>query len=56
MGMGMAVVTSEPEEFIEAAADNDVEAKIIGLVTKDPAVTVRSAGVTAPGRKLKFAA
>lgn len=56
MGTGMAVVTSEPDKFIDVAADNDVEAKVIGIVTKEPGVVVRSAGVTAPGRKLKFAA
>lgn len=56
MGMGMAVATSEPDKFIDIAAENDVEAKVIGLVTKEPGVTVRSAGLTAPGRKLKFAA
>lgn len=56
MGSGMIVVTSQPEQFIEVAGNNDVEAKIIGMVTKEPGVVVRSAGVTAPGRKLKFAA
>jgi phosphoribosylaminoimidazole (AIR) synthetase len=56
MGMGMAVVTSEPDKFIDVAKDNDVEAKVIGTVTKEPGAVVRSAGITAPGRSLKFAA
>ena len=56
MGTGMTVVTSEPEKFIDVAAENNVEAKVIGLVTKEPGVVVRSAGLSAPGRKLKFAA
>lgn len=56
MGMGMAVVTSEPDQFINVAKDNDVEAKVIGVVTKESGAVVRSAGITAPGRSLKFAA
>ncbi len=56
MGSGMIIATSEPEKLIDVAAENDVDAKVIGLVTKEPGVVVRSAGVTAPGRKLKFAA
>lgn len=56
MGTGMAVVTDQPDKFISVAEDNDVEAKEIGTVTKLPGVKVRSAGVTAPGRKLAFAA
>ena len=56
MGSGMVAVTSEPDKFIGIAADNDVEAKVIGVVRKEPGAAIRSAGVTAPGRKLKFAA
>jgi phosphoribosylformylglycinamidine cyclo-ligase len=56
MGSGMMVVTSQPDKFIDVAHDNDVEAKVIGTITKKPGVVIRSAGVTAPGRKLKFAA
>lgn len=55
MGTGMVVVTSEPDEFIDVAKGDDVEAKVIGMVTKEPGVVVRSAGLTAPGRKFKFA-
>ena len=56
MGSGMIVATDEPEKFVGVAAENDVEAKIIGMVRREPGVTIRSAGVTQSGRKLKFAA
>jgi phosphoribosylformylglycinamidine cyclo-ligase len=56
MGAGIIAVSSTPEELIECAEDNGVEAKVIGMVTQDPGVVVRSAGITAPGRSLKFAA
>lgn len=56
MGMGMDVVTSQPDELIDVAKENGVDAKVIGMVTKEPGVIVRSAGLTAPGHKLTFAA
>ncbi len=56
MGAGMVVATSQPEKFIDVAQENNILAKVIGEVTKAPGVVIRSAGVSAPGRKLKFAA
>lgn len=54
MGMGMAVVSSEPDKFITVAAENGVEAKVIGEVTDKPEVVIRSAGLTDRGSKLTF--
>lgn len=56
MGMGMAVVSSEPDKLINVAAESGVDAQIIGTVTKEPGIVIRSAGLSKPGQKLVFAA
>lgn len=56
MGHGTINATSQPDEFIKVAAENGVEAKVIGMVTKTSGIVMRSAGAKTPGRKLKLAA
>ncbi len=56
MGHGTINATSQPEELIKVAAENGVEAKVIGSVTKETGIVIRSAGARTPGRKLKLAA
>lgn len=55
-GHGMVVATSKPKRFIKVAAQNGVEAKEVGEVTKKRGIRLRSAGAQAPGKKLKHAA
>jgi phosphoribosylaminoimidazole (AIR) synthetase len=51
-GMGHGTINATDQ----IAAENGIEAKVIGVVTKDPGISVRSAGARTPGRKLKLAA
>jgi phosphoribosylformylglycinamidine cyclo-ligase len=54
MGNGMVVATPEPETLIEVADDHSIKAKVIGTVTKEPGITIRSAGVKTPGSILEY--
>lgn len=44
MGNGMMIVTPDPEVVVATAQSHGVNAKIIGAITKDPAIIVNSAG------------
>ena len=41
MGNGMLVITPEPEEIIQIARENEVEAKIAGRITMDNQIKIR---------------
>lgn len=45
MGQGMVLITPDPESVIQVCRDHAIEAKVIGRVTKDPAVIVHSRGL-----------
>ncbi len=56
MGQGMALVTSEPEVVIKVAQAHKLTAKIIGKITKEPGIRLRSRGLNAGKEKwLHFA-
>ena len=53
-GHGTINATHEPERLIKVASNNSVEAKVIGVVTEKPGITMRSAAAMTPGKKLTF--
>jgi len=54
MGQGMVVVTPEPEKAIKVANQFSIEAKVIGEVTREAEITIKSRGFFARGKDLKF--
>lgn len=44
MGQGMIVATDKPKKLIKLAEEHGKEAKVVGEVTKDPKITIRSQG------------
>ncbi len=44
MGNGMLVITPEPEEIIQIAKENNVEAKIAGKITMDEQIKINNKG------------
>lgn len=45
MGIGMIVVTNEPDKTIQTAKDNDIEAKVIGEVIEKPEIRIKNMGI-----------
>jgi phosphoribosylformylglycinamidine cyclo-ligase len=54
MGQGMIVATPEPQAVISIAENYGIEAKIIGEVRQNPAITIHSNGIHTGGRYLSF--
>ncbi len=54
MGQGMIVSTSNPGEVINVAEEYGIKAKLIGEVTKEPSIQIRSNGIHSNGQILKF--
>jgi len=54
MGQGMIVVTPEPERVVAIASNYHIEAKIIGNVTRNPGITIKSQGIFNKNNILKF--
>lgn len=54
MGQGMALITPEPEKVVAEAAKFGIEAKIAGVISKEPGVRLVSRGVEQPGSELSF--
>ena len=55
MGQGMIVATNETDKLITLAAEHGVAAKVVGEVTEQPGIVIRSAGAVArPGKKLVY--
>jgi len=44
MGQGMVLVTSEPDAVIKVASSHQIDAKIIGHITKEPSIRIASQG------------
>jgi phosphoribosylaminoimidazole (AIR) synthetase len=45
MGQGMIVITPQPEPVIAVAASHEIEAKVIGRVTRVPGIIIVSQGL-----------
>jgi phosphoribosylformylglycinamidine cyclo-ligase len=54
MGQGMLLITPHPENVLAYAKAQGVEAKLAGIVTEEPGITLVSRGVERPGAELSF--
>lgn len=54
MGQGMIIVTPEPDKVIALAGHYAVEARVIGAVTAEPGITIRSQGYFKQNKELVF--
>ena len=54
MGQGMVIVTPEPEKVIEIAKKEGIEGKVIGKVTSDNKIIIKSKGFSNNGEDLEF--
>ena len=54
MGQGMIIITPEPEKVINVASFHNIESKIIGEITKNPGITIKSKGYYSEGEELRF--
>lgn len=54
MGQGMLLITPKPDDVLAYAKAHGVEAKVAGVVTAEPGITLVSRGVEKPGAELKF--
>lgn len=45
MGQGMILISPTPQEIIKVVKSFGIEAKIIGQITKDPRITIKSQGI-----------
>ncbi|HZX12211.1 MAG TPA: AIR synthase-related protein, partial [Candidatus Nanoarchaeia archaeon] len=54
MGQGMIIVTGEPEDVIKVAESRGIEAKVIGKVTKESGIKIKSEGCYKRGEYLSF--
>lgn len=52
MGQGMIVVTKESDQVIKIAKEHEIEAKVIGEITKKPGIVISSKGLE--GGNLRF--
>ena len=42
MGHGMIIATPSPQEIIKVAQAHNIEAQVVGTVTRDPAIRIRT--------------
>jgi phosphoribosylformylglycinamidine cyclo-ligase len=54
MGLGMVVTTSEPDKVLALAKEHGITAQQIGEITDKGTITIRSCGISDPGRYLDF--
>lgn len=54
MGQGMIIVTPEPEKVMEISKDHNIESKIIGEITKNPGIRIKSQGAFSKSQVLEF--
>lgn len=54
MGVGMAVITSNPEPIINQAIKDGIEAKLIGEVMEEPEIKIKNKGFFAKEKELVF--
>lgn len=54
MGQGMLIVTDNPGKIISAAADHKIKAKIVGSITRDKKIKIKSGGKFNKGETLVF--
>ena len=51
MGQGMIIVTPCPQAVMKVAKEHGIESKVIGEVTKGPAIRIRNKGINAASQK-----
>jgi phosphoribosylaminoimidazole (AIR) synthetase len=54
MGQGGLVITGDPGSVIEVAKEFDLDAKVVGEITKKPDITIVSKGAQDTGKELAF--
>lgn len=54
MGQGMVLFTQDAQSVVTVASSYNIEAKVIGKITKTPGVIIVSKGFSTPGRELIF--
>ncbi|MCK5594430.1 MAG: hypothetical protein KAI18_04250, partial [Candidatus Aenigmarchaeota archaeon] len=54
MGQGMVVITPEPENAIKIAEELGIEAQIIGKVTEDRGIRIKSKGFFSEDEVLEY--
>jgi phosphoribosylformylglycinamidine cyclo-ligase len=54
MGQGMVITTPNPQDVINAAQKHGIEAKIVGLVTKEQGIRIISRGYFAKEKILNY--
>ena len=53
MGQGMAIITPHPDKVMEIAEKHGIESGVIGRVTANPGITIKSKGYKSKGYHLK---
>lgn len=54
MGQGMICVTPNPEDVMSVAESHGIKAKVIGYVTKEPGIRIKSRGAINSGQTLEY--
>lgn len=54
MGQGMLLITPKPDDVLAYAKAHGVSAKVAGVITEEPGITLVSRGVEKPGKELSF--
>jgi len=54
MGQGMIVATPDPEKVISIAKQHDITSKVVGVVTEDPGIRIKSKGHYKYDKTLEF--
>lgn len=54
MGQGMVIVSPDPENVMKVAQKHNIESKVIGEITQEPGIRVKSQGVMSNGEQLTF--
>jgi phosphoribosylformylglycinamidine cyclo-ligase len=54
MGQGMALITDNPDKVLVEAKAQGMEAKLAGVITQEPGITLVSRGIEMPGKEIQF--
>ena len=54
MGQGMIIITPEPDRVMKIAMKHAIGAEVIGEVTPEPGIMIKSKGAHSRGKELVF--
>ncbi len=54
LGQGMIIITPEPDKVMEAADKYSIESKIVGSITSERIIKIKSKGFHSEGKRLEF--